>query len=187
MEEEDQQATDEESMITFIKSFNQVSAIKKFVKETLPTSLTIHPKFVELRVALASRQQVFAELPDLQSQVSLLREMVDSAGVFPPSWVTFGASATVLYVKTGRFVEGTETLFVNEGNLGQFVSIRAKYCIMALKDLVRVKALKCTADSEKAISEMALQLDGDVDEHGIGAALAAFDSATRQNPHASNR
>lgn len=183
-ENTEQDGTDEEAMLAHVKNFDveQIKLIKVFVQEVLPHPLAMHESFVKFRLALVHKKKTFTELPDLQAQLSFLQEVLEDMKVFPRAWLTYGSSTTFLYVKTSRFVEGTESVFQTSANLGQFVSLRGKYCILALRDLVRVKALKCTSNTEKALAEMSALADAETDASkdatSFTASLSAFDSAT---------
>lgn len=172
--------TDEESMMACIKNFDaeQAKLIKSFVANDLRLPVAMQQKFSGLRSRLASGQVLFKDIPDLQGQLSYLLEVSQDLQIIPQPWLTFGSSVSYMLKKTGRFVENTSAIFESESLLGCFVSLRAKYMVLALKDLTRMKLLKCSAQIEKGVSDMAAKIDGaepcEADE--FSAALAAFDS-----------
>ena len=77
-------------------------------------------------------------------------------------------------------MEGTGSIFPNETALGIFMSLRAKYVLLVLKDLLMMKTLKCNSVVEKAVMDMNSLIESSDPEKDddFSAALAAFDCET---------
>ncbi len=175
-------------MLNFIRTFGDREAIAAFVKAQLGLPPSMHEKFGVLRKTLTTRGKQFSDFTDLKSQLSYFHDIMTELNVFPSSWVIFASNTGYMFKKTsGRFVEGTESTFHDERQLGQFCSIRAKYSVLGLKDLLLMRCLKCSASTQKCIVELAsvLELGGppaDSNDNGLEssfeqltASLAAFD------------
>ena len=181
----------EESMMNFIKQFGELEPVRAFVKTQLTLPPGMHEKFTQLKLALTTRGKAFSDLTDLKTQLAFLHDLMDELRVFPSSWLIFASNVTFLYKKTsGRFVENTGPIFNNDERLlGQFCSCRAKYLMLALKDLILMRKLKCTALTQQCVSNIASKLEvvfGDLDGPSEGdetealcAALAAFDGESQ--------
>ena len=188
---EEDGADNEESMMNFIKQFGDLEPVRAFVKTQLMLPPGMHEKFTQLKLALTTRGKAFSDLTDLKTQLAFLHDLMGELRVFPSSWMIFASNVTFLYKKTsGRFVENTGPVFNNDERLlGQFCACRAKYMILALKDLILMRKLKCTLLTQTCVGNIASKLEvvfGDPDGSGAGdeteslcAALAAFDGESQ--------
>ena len=132
--------TDEESMMACIKNFDpeQAKLIRTFVEQELRLPVAMHQKFSQLRTRLATGQKVFRDIDSLEGQLSLLLDACRELDIMQQHWLTYGSSVSYMVKKTGRFVENKNSVFESVSLLGCFVSLRAKYIVLALKDLLRM-------------------------------------------------
>lgn len=181
VEEPNPDANDEESMLSCIKNFDveEANRIKLFVGDQLKQPVTLQDKFFELRraVSSSSSKKHFQEIDQLKDQLQYLHGLVQDKGIFPQSWLTYASSASYMLKKVGWFAEGTQAVFCDETVLGIFSSLRAKYVLLSLRDLIKMKCLKINQCIEGAVSDLVSKIDNMDPEKDdeISASLAAFD------------
>lgn len=176
----------EEGMLGFIKGFD-AEEIKGFIESQAHLPPSIHHKFSALRQALGTRRKQFCDLPEVHLQVKYFYDLFQDYKVFPTAWLNFASSVGYFHGQTGRFVENSESVFRTEALLGRMLSMRAKYTILGLKDLLSMRALSATtSESQEAMASnlqrFSSQVEMVADDAGSStflSALAAFDSETR--------
>ena len=167
----------EEGMLNFIKNFGAVADVRSFLEGQLHLPPSMHDQFSVFRKALATRFKQFGDLKTFKDQMSFFFDVFAEMKVIPTNWVVFGTSVAFLYKSTGRFAEDTGRLFQSEAMLGHFCSMRAKYILMGLKDLVQMKQLKCGDHIERVILNLATTVDSAVCltySDGLGTADASM-------------
>lgn len=171
---------DEEGMLACVKNFDseQAKLIKTFVESELKQPVTLQGKFFELRPQVSASRKHFQDIGDLPSQMQYLLGILQEKNIFPKAWVTYASSTSYLFKKTGHFVESTGPVFGTEGALGIFVSIRSKYILLSLKDMIMMKVLQTNSIVTKAVMDMCSAIENSDPEKDdeLSAALAAFDS-----------
>lgn len=174
---------DEEGMLNFIKSFDAIGDVRSFLDGQLHLPPSMHDLFASLRRALGTRYKQFGDLKTFREQLSYFFDVFTELKVIPSNWVVFATSTAYLYKSTGKFAESTGNLFQSEAQLGHFCSMRAKYIIMGLKDLVQMKQMKCAEGVQQSIMLLATAVDSPVnfssaekgDETPLIGALSGFD------------
>ena len=120
--------------------------VRAFLEGQLHLPPSMHDQFAIFRKALGTRFKQFGDLKTFRDQLAYFFEVFSEAKVIPANWVVFATSTAFLYKAAGKFVEETGKLFQSEEQLGHFCSMRAKYILMGLKDLVQMKQMKCSDD-----------------------------------------
>ena len=177
-------ASEEEAMVNFIKGFGEAEAVGAFLKSQLAVPPTMHEKFGVLSRTLTTRSKQFSDLPDLKSQLAYFHDVLTESSAFPSSWVIFASNTGYMFKHAGgRFIEDTGSIFQDEKQLGQFCSIRAKYTMLGIKNLILMRCLKCTSQTQSCVVQLATALEmgctpGNTDENifeSLTAGLAAVD------------
>lgn len=181
--EDGQENQDEEAMLNFIKNFGSIADVRTFMEGQMHLPPSMHDQFSCFRRALGTRFKQFGDLKTFQDQLAYFFDVFCEVKVIPASWVVFATSTAFLFFSTGKFVEETGKLFKHQDRLGHFCSMRAKYILMGLKDLVQMKQMKCSEDTQKAICFLASSIDAPVHEDAstdsemmaLVGALSGFD------------
>ena len=186
-QEESDPKSSEEGLLQLIKTFDS-EGIKSYIEGQLHLPPSIHEKFSVLRQALGTRHKQFADLKEIKLQMKFFYDLFQECKVFPGEWLNYASSVGYFHGQTGRFVETSDLVFRTEANLGRLLSMRAKYTILGLKDLVSMRALSATGnESQQALaqnlahfsSQVEMVGDEDAATSGFISALAAFDAEPR--------
>ena len=169
-------------MLACLKDFDpkQAALIRDFVDSQIKQPAALQELFFKIRPQVSSSKKHFQSLGSLTDQLKYLSGLFQDHCIFPKAWLTFASSTSYLLKKVGRFVEGTGSIFPNETALGIFMSLRAKYVLLLLKDLLMMKTLKSNSVVEKAVMDMNSLIESSDPEKDddFSAALAAFDCET---------
>lgn len=177
------QDEDEEAMLNLVKTFKS-NELKAFIEKNLLLPPSIHDNFGRLRQSLATRSNQFKNLGDMKLQLDYFYELFQEMEVFPKQWLSY-ASCCFFFEEQKHFVEGSEMVFQSEVNLGRVLSMRARYTILGLKDLLSLRALTSQdAASMQGLAKKLQLFSGEVemvrDEESANScfisALAAFDA-----------
>lgn len=183
-QEESDPKSSEEGMLQLIKAFDS-EGIKSFIEGQLHLPPSIHERFSVLRQALGTRHKQFVDLKEINLQMKFFYDLFQECKVFPAAWLNYASSVGFFHGQTGRFVEASDVVFRTEANLGRVLSMRAKYTILGLKDLVSMRALSATGnESQQALaqnlahvsSQVEMVGDEDAASSDFISALAAFDA-----------
>lgn len=176
---------DEEGMTSFVKNFSDVANLRGFMENQLHLPPSMHDQFSSFRRALGARFKQFGDLKTFKDQLSYFFEVFNEVKVMQASWVIYSTSLAYLYKSTGKFPEMSGALFQSEHQLGHLCSMRAKYVLMGLKDLVQMKQLKCDQETQQAIVNLATTVDiamplptshdFDAEDKQLIGALSGFD------------
>eukprot|EP00435_Cladocopium_sp_Y103_P046343 s120_g13.t1 len=186
-QEESDSKSSEEGMLQLIKSFDS-EGIKSFIEGQLHLPPSIHERFSILRQALGTRHKQFVDLTDIKLQMKFFYDLFQECKVFPAGWLNYASSVGFFYGQAGRFVEASEAVFRTDANLGRVLSMRAKYTILGLKDLVSMRALSAAgSESQQALVQNLTRFSSQVEMVGeednansdFMSALAAFDAESR--------
>ncbi|CAE7830368.1 unnamed protein product [Symbiodinium sp. CCMP2592] len=190
----DDNASNEEMIMLVIKNFDkhQSEQLRAFVSNELPKPSALHTGLSKFRVDLNSKLSQFVELPDLAAQLELLLETMGKSGAAPSPWIAYTSAVSCQLKVAGVFPEGSQDIFVTEGNLGAICGLRARYTILALRSLLDLRVLKVQPACARMLQQMVNAVDAPeladhslvTCSHDFGAALAGFDSVLSQSQDA---
>ena len=182
---DDAAKSNEEAMLDMIKLFDETNDVRVFVGSQLSLPVALRERFGSFRRALAGRVKQFQDMATGAEQASSVLDLFNDMNVLPRKWLIYGSNISYLLKKTGRFQEESDKVFGAEAMLGKFCLARAKYVLLALKDLNSMHLLKISSNGIKLLKSMVAALNDDGDDApaqmetvymDFGAAIAAFDA-----------
>ena len=139
-QETDAAGNPQETALYLVRNF-QSDEMKGFINSELSLPSSMHSGLGRLRKTLSGRSTQFLDLKDFVSQVDYLGSIIGEIAC-PRNWVAFCASVSCLFSATGTFPEGTKDVFSTDAILGSMCGLRARYLLIALRDLWALRVLK---------------------------------------------